>query len=144
MIFRSKPTVLLSILMVIPCILQAQTSESYIAKLVKCRTAGDSADNYAWAAMCAAAEYEKENGMVYARKAEQLAKTLKDPMRLAAAYFALSNLYLGIDESDSARIYGLKSVEQYATGPIALAAPRSRTVGSITYSCVGFQSHAKN
>lgn len=113
MIFRSKPTVLLSILMVIPCILQAQTSESYIAKLVKCRTAGDSADNYAWAAMCAAAEYEKENGMVYARKAEQLAKTLKDPMRLAAAYFALSNLYLGIDESDSARIYGLKSVEQY-------------------------------
>jgi hypothetical protein len=38
---------------------------------------------------------------------------------------------------------GLKSVEQYAIGPMALAVPPSR-VGSITYSRVGFQSHAKN
>ncbi|HEY9177569.1 MAG TPA: histidine kinase dimerization/phosphoacceptor domain -containing protein [Flavipsychrobacter sp.] len=113
MILRSGLIILIALLIVIPRAVHAQTSKIYIAKLKSCTTAEDSADNYAWAAMCAAAEYEKENGMVYARKAEQLAKKLKDPTRMAAVYFALSNLYLGIDESDSARIYGLKSVEQY-------------------------------
>ena len=31
---------------------------------------------------------------------------------------------------------------QFATGPMAPAIPGSGAVGSITYSCVGFQSHA--
>ena len=33
-------------------------------------------------------------------------------------------------------------LEQYATKPMEV--PRSRALGSITYSRVGFQSHAKN
>lgn len=113
MILRHRPVVLITILMVISCISQAQTSESYIAKLAKCTTAGDSADNYAWAAMCATSEYHIQNGFGYARKAIELSRKSKDPVKQATAYFAISNLFFATDKTDSAKTYALKCLEQY-------------------------------
>jgi len=39
---------------------------------------------------------------------------------------------------------GLKSLEQNATEPTALAVPYAGAVGPITYILPGFQPHAKN
>lgn len=99
--------------MAIPCFVRAQTSQEYIAKLAKCTTAADSADNYAWAAICTASEYDKGNGYGYAKNAIALSRKTKSPQKLAVAYFAMSNVFFARDESDSAKLYAHKCLEQY-------------------------------
>lgn len=104
---------LLCTAVLVATVAQGQMSKEYLADLAKSKTVGDSSDNYAWAAMCTAGEYDTDNGLVYARKALQLAKRSGNHTKMATACFALSNVFLVIEETDSARIYGLKCIEQY-------------------------------
>lgn len=91
----------------------AQTVADYIDALAESRTATDSANNYAWAAMCAVGEYKMDSGVVYARKAIALAKSSGNHDKQAVAYFAMSNIYFSMADNDSARIHAQKCIEQY-------------------------------
>lgn len=110
---RCRMAVLLMVLSITYSISYAQTAEGYIAKLAKCDKAVDSSDNYTWAAISTVGEYDMAKGFVYGQKAIALGKKAKDNIRQAAGYFAISNLFFSTDETDSAKLYAHKCLEQY-------------------------------
>ena len=92
---------------------EAQLSKEYIEDLAKASTAGDSADNYAWASICTLRETDTSNTFKYARMALQLASSSKDYVHRANAYYALSNAYFYFNAHDSAKYYAHKTIESY-------------------------------
>lgn len=91
----------------------AQLSDEYINDLKKATTAGDSADNYAWASVRTLRESDTSNTFVYARKALALSMKSDDYEHRANAYFALSYAYFVLDIHDSSKYYAHKVIESY-------------------------------
>lgn len=100
-------------LLVLASITYGQSAGDYIEKLAQCTTAADSADNYAWAAICTASEYETKIGLQYAYKAIAMGRKSGNHTKQATACFALSNVFFANDQHDSSKLYALKTIEQY-------------------------------
>ncbi len=91
----------------------AQLADEYINDLAKATTAGDSADNYAWASMRTLRESDTGKTFTYARKALTLSMQSEDYVHRANAYFALSYAHFVFDANDSAKYYAHKVIESY-------------------------------
>lgn len=109
-------TILAWLTLVLMCIhdnAYAQQSLDYIQDLAKAKTAGDSADNYAWASINTLREDDTSHTFIYAREAMRLSSKSEDYTHSAVASFALSYAHFVFDNNDSAKHYAHKVIENY-------------------------------
>lgn len=113
---RIGRTILAGLILIFMCInnnADAQQSLEYIQDLAKAETAGDSADNYAWASINTLREDDTSYTFIYAREAVRLSSKSDDYTHSAVAYFALSYAHFVFDNNDSAKHYAHKVIESY-------------------------------
>ena len=113
MIFRGIPMLLITILMAMPCITHAQTSEGYIAKLATSKNIQDSIVNYANAAGQSMREGKAESSNRYARMSLQLSRKASDLAGEANSLAHIANYFHNINKLDSAKHYALASNKVY-------------------------------
>lgn len=102
-----------TILMAIPCILEAQTSEEYIAELATSKNIQDSIVNYVQAARQCMREGKAELSHRYARTSLQLSRKAKDLTGEANSLAHIANYFHNINKFDSAKHYALASNKVY-------------------------------
>jgi two-component sensor histidine kinase len=113
MILQGTPIVLITILMAMPCITLAQTSEGYIAKLATSKNIQDSIVNYANAAGQCMREGKAELSNRYARMSFQLSRKANDLAGEANSLAHIANYFHNINKLDSAKHYALASNKVY-------------------------------
>lgn len=112
-LLRARIIFLFTLLLGCITAVHAQLSDEYINDLAKAATAGDSADNYAWASIRTLRESDTSTTFIYAGRALGLSLRSDDYTHRANAYFAFSYAHFVFDNHDSAKYYAHKVLESY-------------------------------